>query len=209
MTMEKSHQRQEEQLWSGSFGRAYTERNDIAVHPGRAAFFRTHVVPLGARSILEIGCGTGLNLRALREADSAPAPLLVGIDPEPTALELLHTRDPGVHIARASLFHLPFGPRQFDLVMTVAVLIHMSLDNLPAALDEIYRVSARYILTHEYFAETETDIPWHGLSGALFKRNFLGHWRQRYPQLRLIDTGYLTLEQGFDRMTFWILEKPA
>ena len=91
--------------------------------------------------------------------------------------------------------------------MTVAVLIHMSLENLPRALDELYRVSRRYILTHEYFAEEETDIPWRGRTGLLFKRNFLRHWQVRYPDLKFIEIGYLTEEAGFDRLTFWMLEK--
>ena len=134
---------------------------------------------------------------------------MVGVDPEPSGLLKLREYLPHVPTARASVFALPFFDGSFDLVMTVAVLIHMSLENLPRAMDELYRVSGRYILTHEYFAEAETDIPWRGRTGLLFKRDFLGHWQARYPDLRLLHNGYLTEEEGFDRMTFWILQKPG
>lgn len=207
MAMEKSLQQRQEQLWSGAFGRAYTERNAIEVHPGRVRFFREHVLPLRPRSILEVGCGAGLNLRALEQTISGPAPLIVGVDPEPVALAKLQVAATSARVARASVFGLPFSDRGFDLVMTVAVLIHMSPENLPRALEEIYRISNRYILTHEYYAEEETDILWHGRAGVLFKRDFLAHWQRRYPDLRLVDSGFLTEDEGFDRMTFWVLEK--
>lgn len=205
--MEKSLQRQQERLWSGALGRAYTERITTEVHPGRVRFMRERILPLGPRAILEVGCGTGLNLRALEQAGSGSRPLLVGIDPEHVALEKLRGVATSVRIARASVFELPFGNGVFDLVMTIAVLIHMSPETLPRAMEEIYRVSGRYILTHEYFAEEETDILWHGRSGVLFKRNFLDHWQRRYPNLELVDTGYLMPDEGFDRMTFWVLRK--
>lgn len=214
--------RQEEQFWLGADGRAYTARNPHELHPGRVRFFQEHVLPLAPESILEIGCNTGDNLQALTvPGPVAPRacstvtggihppirPLLTGLDLEWTALRQLRAARPDLPVARGSLFDLPFADHSFELVMTVAVLIHMSPANLPRALDEIYRVSRRYILSHEYFAPTETDIPWHGRSGVLFKRDFLACWLQRYPALRLIDTGYRGPEDGFDRMTFWILEK--
>lgn len=205
--MQKPPHCDEERLWAGEFGRAYTARSDIPVHPGRVRFFRDHVLNLRPRSLLEVGCNTGLNLRAIAESGASPLPRLIGVDPEPSGLIRLHDYLPDAPVARASVFALPFSDGAFDLVMTVAVLIHMSLDNLPMALDELYRVSGRYILTHEYFAEEETDIPWQGRSGLLFKRDFLAHWRARYPDLETLDNGFLAEEEGFDRMTFWVLEK--
>ncbi len=91
--------------------------------------------------------------------------------------------------------------------MTACVLIHVSLSDLPRALNEIYRVSSHYLLAIEYFAEEETVIHYRDHDDLLWKRDFLGHYQTQFPDLDLVRQGYWGPEDGFDRAHWWLLEK--
>src|SRR5262249_10851693 len=108
-----------------------------------------------------------------------------------------------------SLARLPFPDRSIDLVFTAGVLIHVPLADLPAALGEIYRCSRRYVLAVEYAAAEETVIPYRGHSNLVWKRDFLGHYRAQFPDLRLLRQGFWGPEDHFDQCTWWLLEKAA
>ena len=92
-------------------------------------------------------------------------------------------------------------------MFTAGVLIHISLEDLTAALAEIYRVSGRYILAIEYFAQEETAIHYRGKDDLLWKRNFLKHYQTQFPDLTVIRSGYWGPEDGFDRAHWWLFEK--
>jgi hypothetical protein len=81
------------------------------------------------------------------------------------------------------------------------------LEKLPVAMREISRVSRRYILCIEYFAEQETTIHYRGHDDLLWKRNFLEEYQRHVPGLNLLRTGYWDDKNGFDRSHWWLLEK--
>lgn len=87
------------------------------------------------------------------------------------------------------------------------VLIHIKLDDLPRALAEINRVSARYVLCAEYFAEEETVIEYRGYTDLLWKRNFKQHYLTAFPNLKVIKEGYWDAASGFDRTHWWLFER--
>ena len=76
------------------------------------------------RSILEVGCGYGKQLRAIRRRIDVP---MVGIDFSPTQLgsgrEYLDGLD-RIALVLGSGAELPFPDRSFDLVLTSAVILH-------------------------------------------------------------------------------------
>ena len=102
---------------------------------------------------------------------------------------------------------LPFRDGLFDLVFTAGVLIHVGPTELPQAMAEVYRVSKRYVLAAEYYAETETPIEYRGSSELLWKRDFLGAYRSQFPDLQVVREGYWDMSVGFDRTHWWLLEK--
>jgi SAM-dependent methyltransferase len=100
-------------------------------------------------TILEIGCGYGKLLKALRARLDVP---LVGIDFSPTQIE--HARGflaglPDIETLLARGEHLPFADDSFDLVVTSAVILH----NPPASAEkirhEILRVARRFAAHNE------------------------------------------------------------
>jgi pseudaminic acid biosynthesis-associated methylase len=197
--------------WEGEFGRAYTDRN--AVDPRVIApAFAAMLDGLEVQSVLEVGCNRGHNLAALETILGADAELY-GIDPNPYALGLAAQAVPRAKLSRATAYDLPFAGDRFDLAFTAGVLIHVPLADLPQALSEIHRTSRRYILGLEYHADTETPVPYRGRDDLLWKRDFLRHYQEAFPDLVLRRQGFWAEGDGFggwfDDLTWWVLEKPA
>jgi spore coat polysaccharide biosynthesis protein SpsF len=189
--------------WKGAFGTAYTDRNRMDYRL-RVPGFRRMVGELALRRVLEVGCNSGHNLRALGEV-LGPEAEIVGVEPNDYARQVAAAE--GTRVVEGSVFQLPFEDGYFDLVFTAGVLIHLATEDLPAALKELYRCSRRYLLAVEYFAEQETMITYRGWDNLLWKRDFLGHYRRQFPDLTLVDTGTLNEPQVWDDCTWWLLDK--
>ena len=133
--------------------------------------------------------------------------VVVGVEPNQYALKLARAASVEIGVFPGNALDLPFKNSYFDLVFTANVLIHIRLQDLVTALIEIHRVSNRYILAIEYFAEEETTITYRGHAGLLWKRDFLKHYQDQFPGLTLIRSGRLGPKNGFDRSRWWLLEK--
>lgn len=191
--------------WEGEFGKAYTDRNEIDWR-ARLPAFQQMLDGLPIKRVIEVGCNRGHNLVALLELLGGE---IVGIEPNQYALELARAASTKVGVLRGHAFDLPFKDGYFDLVFTAGVLIHIPLEDLAAALSEIYRVSNRYILAIEYYAEEETVVHYRGHDDLLWKRDFLKHYQTQFTDLNFVESGYWGPEDGFDRSHWWLLEKPA
>lgn len=161
---------------------------------------------LALSRVLEVGCNRGHNLVTVSEILGSAAEV-VGVEPNRRALALAQQTGRQVTAVHGHIFDLPFADGAFDLVFTAGVLIHVSLEDLAAALREIHRVSHRYILAVEYFAAEETALEYRGRRDLLWKRDFLGHYERQFPTLRLLRHGYWGPEDGFDHTHWWLLEK--
>ena len=99
----------------------------------------------------------------------------------------------------------PLGRRNFDLVFTAGLLIHVSPDALKSVMGNIVDASRQYVLAVEYADDTEVEVPYRSHSEKL--------WRRPYGKLyedmglSIVDTGLLTKDQGFDSCTYWLLAK--
>jgi len=192
-------------IWKGEFGKDYTDRNVIDWR-ARLPAFQQMLGGLPIKRVLEVGCNRGHNLVCLAELLGGESDV-VGVEPNRYALELARASSVKVGVLYGHAFDLPFKDGYFDLVFTAGVLIHIPLGDLPLALSEIYRVSKRYILAIEYFAQEETVVHYRGHDNLLWKRDFLQHYRSQFPDLTLIRSGYWGPEDGFDRAHWWLLEK--
>lgn len=193
-----------EDLWRGSFGSEYTDRN-AGAGDKRARFWRELLSEFPVSSVLEVGCNLGANLRWIQPHVSSGA--IVGIDVNDYALRRLKVALPDLRAAAAVARELPFRDDAFDLVFTMGVLIHHAPDALPAAMSEIVRCARRYVLCGEYFAESLTEVFYRGQHGALFKQDFGARYQELFPGLRLLKQGRLFEEDGWDDVTFWLFEK--
>ncbi len=193
-----------EHLWAGSFGDAYSERNAEA-GIGRGVFWDRILAKYPARRVLEVGCNAGANLQWIVKHVSQTDTF--GIDLNQEALGRLRERLPAVNAITGPGRELPFRDHWFDLSFTTGVLIHQPESTLPLVMSEIVRVSRRYVLCGEYFAAETSEVPYRGQDGALFKRDYGRLYQELFPELDLVEQGFLGQADGWDDVTWWLFER--
>lgn len=96
------------------------------------------VAPLGAKDVLDMGCGEGFVSCSLASQG------LVGMDISRSALGMARHHNPEAAFACGDIYGTPFKPGSFDLVVALEVLEH--LKEPERALIEADRLSRRYCL---------------------------------------------------------------
>lgn len=205
MTGETTRATSLEQLWAGEFGTAYIDRNR-GLDERRVTFWTDLIRGSGIRSVLEIGCGQGANLKPI--ATLLDPHDVWGVDVNEDALALARLHAPGVNVVASRARRLPFRDDLADLAFTVGVLIHQPETTLPIVMAEIVRCSARFVLWAEYHAPATEEVPYHGETGALYRRDYGALYGELFPELAVIREGFLAPDDGFDRVTWQLLEKP-
>lgn len=199
--------------WRNEFGNDYTVRNapTQAALAARITMWSRILRAVEGRppkSILEAGANLGLNLRALRLLTPAS---LTAVEPNATARGRLVEDGivPADQVFDGFCAKLPFADRQFDLVFTSGVLIHIPPSELEASCRELHRVSARYLLAVEYNSEQPQELPYRDLQGHLFKRDFGAFYLDLFPNLEVVDYGFFWRPvTGLDNLTWWLFQKP-
>jgi SAM-dependent methyltransferase len=133
----------------------------------RADWLAERIASYRPASILEVGCGYGKLLRAVRTRLDVP---LVGVDFSPTQLgqarHFLNCQR-NVELLLASGDRLPFADGSFDMVVTSAVILH----NPPAIAErirqEVLRVTRRFAAHNE---ETNLSYNRYGYDTASWYR---------------------------------------
>ncbi len=199
--------------WTGDFGDAYVERSPATEEQIRirvsvlTEMFNTLVGDPPA-SVLECGCNIGLNTRAFARFHPAEQ---FAVEPNVRARQTV--LDDGVldadHLKDGTVQNLPFADGSMDLVFTSGVLIHVHPDDLPAAFDEMVRVSSRYLLLIEYFSRDFQEVAYRDREELLWKGDFGGALLDRHPSLIPLRCGFFWHRTtGFDDSTWWMFRKP-
>jgi pseudaminic acid biosynthesis-associated methylase len=203
---------EQEQLWSAKFGDDYTDRmQGNALLESNIDFFSNALIKTtGISTILELGCNRGMNLAALEYLDQST--IKTGVDINAKALleltmmfERLGLDYPFVHCMPIAKYE---SEEQYDLVFTKGVLIHINPDQLAEVYEKMYNLSRKYILIAEYYNPTPVEVPYHGMNGKLFKRDFAGEMLDKYP-LKLIDYGFVYHrgEHPQDDINWFLMER--
>ncbi len=204
-----THTTEQEAFWEGDFGNEYTDRNRGAswVAANSAFFSKVLARTQPVKGVLELGPNIGLNLMALRHL--LPTAKLSGVEINKKAASELQSnlRDVDLHVSSI----LDFQPEvTWDLVFTKGVLIHINPNKLPIVYELMYRASSRYLLISEYYNPKPTEVTYRGHAGKLFKRDFAGEILDKFPDLSLIDYGFVYhRDPNFpqDDMTWFLMEK--
>jgi pseudaminic acid biosynthesis-associated methylase len=196
-----------EELWSGRFGDEYVDRN-LGAYEERRGFWRSLLASVKPQTVLEVGCNVGGNLQWI--AEKVPVTGINGVDVNEKALAQCRSRIPGVNATYGSARDLPFEDRTFDLVFTMGVLIHQPEESLPEVMDEMVRVSKRFVLCGEYYEKETTEVRYRGYRNALFRRDYGGLFLSRFDgEIELAFRGLLTPDDGFDNVTWWLFERTS
>ena len=193
-----------EYIWAGDFGNEYNKRND-SPFANRQPFWMSVYERHPFRSVLEIGCNKGHNLEQIAGTTSDYADVW-GLDVNVAAIQKGRSLYPYLNLVTTSGLDLPFRDDYFDMVFTAGVLIHQSPSTFEQMMQEVIRVSCKYIMAIEYDAEVFTEVPYRGLEGALFKGPFGEVYERKYGLL-LLEKYRVGKELGFDDTTVWILQK--
>lgn len=200
---------EQEAFWAGDFGNAYVDRNNDEnyVAANLALFSKIMARTQEVQKILELGANIGLNLMALRQL--LPNAALSAIEINEKAALALKTNLPSIDLHQSSIIDFSSN-EHWDFVFTKGVLIHINPEQLPMVYELIHQKSSRYILIAEYYNQTPVELTYRGHTGKLFKRDFAGEILKQFPDLSLIDYGFVYhRDANFpqDDITWFLLEK--
>lgn len=194
-----------EAFWRGRFGDDYAKRS-----PGDrqavTAMLRKVVLGRPIHSVLELGAGTGNNMRALLDIDQTLELAAVEIN-DSAAAEIPR----GVEIHRTTVAAFDCD-RRWDMVMTRGLLIHIPPEDLPLVYAKILRAAGRYVLLAEYYNPTRVEVPYRGHAGRLWKADFAGEMLDAYPSLHLVNYGFAYHRDPLhpqDDVSWFLLERQS
>lgn len=203
-------------VWKGQFGRDYTDRNTCDPEALDGLYVKNYgisrreinqaflqAIPKTA-SFLEVGCNTGNQLLLL---DAMGYSNLSGVELQRYAVALAQERLPQVPLSLGSALSLPYEDASFDVVFTSGVLIHISPDDLPRALDEIHRCSRAFIWGLEYFSSEAVEVRYRDQSGLLWKMDYARRYLEQFSDLELVREQRLPYLHGENQDTVFLLRK--
>ncbi len=94
-------------------------------------------IPADCRRLLDLGCGTGLELDALDRIcvkENRPFPSVVGVDMTQALVDQLYAKHPNkdITVLMGSYFDVPLGNEEFDCAVSVESMHHFALsEKLP------------------------------------------------------------------------------
>lgn len=173
----------------------YAIENEARYNAEFAKFAKDLAVSLRCSSVLEIGCGTGIDLRLFPESVE-----IHGVDLNENALNIAKEKLSRLDIKKSSIIDLPFEDSSIDFVFTHQLLNYLDDDILEKGVAEMYRVAKRYIMNCERFDEAEKQID----ENSRF-RNMQKRW-QDY-KVRIVSNVDMHEEIDPDKSRFTLLRK--
>jgi len=143
------------------------DNNDSDYNIELSKFIRDLTISLKAENVLDVGCGTGNDLREFPENFDVH-----GIDLNDDALKKAQLKLGSFKFKKGSIIELPYGDSSFDLVFTHKVLNYIDDKDMPNAVSELFRVSRKYILNIELYSKDEVINP----EDKLQYRNMYKRW---------------------------------
>ena len=200
---------EQEEFWQGNFGNEYIDRNqsDILLASNTSFFSKVFNRTGKIDSIMEFGCNIGMNLKAIRAL--LPESNLSGIEINKRAVDDLNKWKGKAHVIEGSILDIELDTR-FDLTLIKGVLIHINPERLDDVYTRLYNFSDKYICIAEYYNPTPVTISYRGHDNRLFKRDFAGELMNKYPDLELMDYGFLYQNDPIfpqDDITWFLMRK--
>lgn len=209
MTATNNYSTPQEAFWAGEFGSEYISRNEGAQILASNLNILTKALKQTGRisSCIEFGANIGMNLKALQLL--YPGVNLAAVEINPDAAKILENLIGENNVFEGSIFNYPITHKA-DLSMIRGVLIHINPEMLPIVYEKLYQASNRFILLGEYYNPSPVAISYRGHQDRLFKRDFAGEMMDRYPDLKLVDYGFVYhRDPAFpdDDITWFLMEK--
>ncbi|WP_332634565.1 pseudaminic acid biosynthesis-associated methylase [Halalkalibacter flavus] len=153
---------------------------------------------------LEVGCNVGNQLRHLQSMNYGN---LYGVELQWYAVQKAKSLTKEINIIQGTAYDIPFKNKYFDLVFTSGVLIHISPTDIKKTIQEMYRVSKRYIWGFEYYSDTYKEVEYRGSNKALWKGDFASLFLTEFPDLRLVKQVKVPYLENENVDSMYLLEK--
>ena len=156
-------------MYDTNFWNKYTEDDESNYNEEFAKFIKDLALSLKAKNVLEVGCNTGNDLNAFPQDFEVH-----GIDLNENAIEKAKKKLSSFKFQKASVIDIPFSDSSIDFVFTHNVLNYINDEEVPKAVNELFRVSSKYILNCELFDENESSMD--VVETKAKHRNMLKRW---------------------------------
>lgn len=207
------------QFWAGEFGDSYIERNKgEELLKSKEQMFRRMLGDIfyhAPHRIIEFGANIGMNIQAMKRIHSLSLCDYAAVEINRIACEQLASAAgvKGENVWNTT-FQDPKRPwgNNFDLAISMGVLIHVEPEQLPACYEALFEASNRWILIAEYFASTPEAVTYRGEEGRLFRRDFGQDMLDLYrDRLSVLNYGFFWkhdpyIQHGGD-ITWWLFHK--
>ena len=151
--------------YNKEFWDKYTNENESRYNEEFAKFTRDLAISLRCSSVLEIGCGTGIDLRLFPDSFE-----IHGVDLHQKAIDIAKEKLPIGDFKIGDITNLPFEDSSVDFVFTHGLLNYLDDETLEKGVSEMYRVAGKYIMNCEKFEESEKQIDEHHKFRNMLKR---------------------------------------
>ena len=151
---------------------------------------------LNPKNCLDIGCGTGHLVNALRRFGIDAH----GLEISKEALSLAET-DIKPFLKQGDIVNIPYKDEAFDLVLSFDVLEHVERGNIRKAIDETIRVSRKYILHKIYTRENVWIRILHAKDYShvsVFTKKFWQRLFFEHESVSLLRTSFFRLPSFFE-----------
>ena len=181
--------------YNKEFWDKYAKENEDRYNEEFSKFTRDLATSLRCTSVLEIGCGTGIDLRLFPETFE-----IHGIDLNDSALNIAKEKFPIGDFKKGTITELPFEDSSVDFVFTHQLLNYLDDETLDKGVAEMYRVAGKYIMNCEKFDGTENQIDEHHKF-----RNMLDRWINY--KVRVVSNVDMHEDIDPDKSRFTLLRK--
>ena len=173
----------------------YANENESKFNEEFAKFVKDLVISLRCTSVLEIGCGTGIDLKLFPETIKVH-----GVDLNDTALNIAKQKLPKFNFKKSSITDLPFEDYSIDFVFTHQLLNYLEDDVLERGISEMHRVAGKYIMNCERYEEAEKQI-----NNNLKFRNMQKRWLEY--KVKVVSNVDMHEDIEPDKSRFTLLKK--
>jgi len=203
----KKNKNEQEKFWEDDFGDKYIQRNNRneLIESNYKLFLKIRKHLKKVRSIIEFGSNIGLNLLALKKISNNFN--LTGVDINKKSIRSLK-KNKEIKSYNCSILNFD-EKKTYDLVFVKGVLIHINPKDIKKVYTKIYDYASKYIYLAEYYNPTPVKIKYRGHANKLFKRDFAGEMLDLYPELEVIDYGFVYHRDKFpqDDITWFLMKK--
>lgn len=151
----------DEEFWN-----KYADENESRNNEEFTKFMTNLARSLHCTSVLEIGCGTGIDLRKFDDSFDIHA-----VDLNEHALELAKKNIPKAKFYKEDITKLSFEDASIDFIFTHKLLNYLDDETLDDGVSEMFRIARKYIVNCELFGESEEKI-----DNEMKYRNMLKRW---------------------------------